>query len=80
MELWIVVDSRSGYEPEPFTNRNDAVANALEILKDYQEQWQFEDVEYQEACAEISEAGYDLGRCWSTYLGECEVTIYKKFI
>ena len=80
MELWIVVNSKSGYEPEPFTNRNDAVAKALEILKDYQEQWQFEDIEYQEACAEILETGYDLGRCWGTYLGECEVSIYKKFI
>lgn len=78
MELWIVVDSLSN-EPEVFSNRGEAEALALEILEDYQSRWEFEQEEYEEARADIINA--DLTRvCWGTYLGECEVNIYKKFI
>ena len=78
MELWIVVDSLSN-EPEVFSNRGEAEAFALEILEDYQNHWEFESEEYEEARADITNA--DITRvCWGTYLGECEVNIYKKFI
>lgn len=78
MELWIVVDSLSN-EPEVFSNRSDAEALALEILEDYQNRWKFELEEYEEARADIANADITC-TCWGTYLGECEVNIYKKFI
>lgn len=79
MELWVVVDSKSGYEPEVFSSKEAAIAFALEILEGYQERWRFEKEEYELSCSEIKE-GDDSYDCWGTYLGECEVSIYKKFI
>lgn len=79
MELWVVVDSKSGYEPEVFSNQGEAEAFALEILEGYQNRWKFEQEEYEEARAEITNADSN-SVCWGTYLGECEVNIYKKFI
>ena len=78
MELWVVVDSLSN-EPEVFSNRKDAVSFAQEILTDYQERWHFEQEEYEASCVEM-EGGKDGSECWGTYLGECEVNIFKKFI
>jgi hypothetical protein len=78
MELWIVVDSLSN-DPEVFSSQSEAEAFALEILEDYQSRWKFEQDEYEEARADITKAD---PTCiyWGTYLGECEVNIYKKFI
>lgn len=78
MELWIVVDSLSN-EPEVFSSQSEAEALALEILEDYQSRWKFEQEEYEEARADITKADSTCF-CWGTYLGECEVNIYKKFI
>ena len=78
MELWIVVDSLSN-EPEVFSNPGEAEAFALEILEDYQSRWNFEQKEYEEARADIAKHDSTCV-CWYTYLGECEVSIYKKFI
>lgn len=78
MELWIVVDSLSN-EPEVFSSQSEAEAFALEILEDYQSRWKFEQEEYEEARADITKAA-PTRACWGTYLGECEVNIYKKFI
>jgi hypothetical protein len=78
MELWIVVDSLSN-DPEVFSSQSEAEAFALEILEGYQNRWKFEQDEYEEARADITKAD---PTCiyWGTYLGECEVNIYKKFI
>lgn len=78
MELWIVVDSLSN-DPEVFSSQSEAEAFALEILEGYQSRWKFEQDEYEEARADITKAD---PTCiyWGTYLGECEVNIYKKFI
>lgn len=78
MELWIVLDSLSN-EPEVFSNREDAVNFALEILQGYQERWQFEPEEYEESCTQMK-GSKDNSEYWGTYLGECEVDIFKKFI
>lgn len=78
MELWIVVDSLSN-EPEVFSSQSEAEALALEILEDYQNRWKFEQEEYEEARADITKVD-PICTCWGTYLGECEVSIYKKFI
>lgn len=78
MELWIVHDSLSN-DPEVFKTRDEAVNLALEILQDYQEHWNFEKEEYETSCAEIKK-GKDTTEYWGTYLGECEVNIFKKFI
>lgn len=78
MELWIVLDSLSN-EPELFKTRDEAVSFALEILQGYQERWQFEQEEYKDSCAMI-ENGDDNSEYWGSYLGECEVDIFKKFI
>lgn len=78
MNLWIVLDSLSN-EPEVFPDRDAAVSFALEILQAYQEHWQFEQEEYEESCTDIKN-GNDNSEYWGTYLGECEVNIFKKFI
>lgn len=78
MDLWVVLDNLSN-EPEIFANKKDAVAFALEILEGYQERWRFEQEEYETSCSEIRD-GNDAYDCWGTYLGECEVNIFKKFI
>ena len=78
MELWIVVDSLSN-DPEVFSSQSEAEAFALEILEYYQSRWKFEQEEYEEAQADITKVDSTC-TCWGTYLGECEVNIYKKFI
>ena len=78
IELWVVFDSLSN-EPEPFKTKEEAVSFALEILQDYQERWQFEQEEYEDSCAMIKN-GDDNSEYWGSYLGECEVKIFKKFI
>ena len=78
MELWIVLDSLSN-EPEVFKTRDEAVNFALEILQGYQERWHFEPEEYEQSCTEMK-GGEDDSEYWGTYLGECEVDIFKKSI
>lgn len=76
MNLWVVLDSLSN-EPEVFTSRNDAVVFALEILEEHQKRWHYEREEYENSCSMIKKNDGDY---WGTYLGECEVNIFKKFI
>ena len=78
MNLWIVLDSLSN-EPEVFKTRDEAISFALEILQGYQERWDFEEEDYEASCTEIKQ-GKDNMEYWGTYLGECEVNIFKKFI
>ena len=77
MELWIVLDSLSN-EPEVFKTRDEAINLALEILRDYQERWDLEQEDYEGAIVSIMES--DNSDYWGTYLGECEVNIFKKSI
>lgn len=78
MELWIVIDSLCN-EPEVFKTRDEAVSAALETLQAYQEHWRFEQEDYEAACTEMK-GGEEDSDCWGTYLGECEVNIFKKFL
>lgn len=78
MNLWIVLDSLSN-EPEVFKTRDEAINLALEILQGYQERWDFEEEDYETSCTEIRRGKDDM-EYWGTYLGECEVNIFKKFI
>lgn len=78
MELWIVHYSLFN-ELKIFKTRDEAVNFALEILKNCQERWNFEREGYEGAYEEI-ESCPDTAKRWSTYFGECEISIFKKFI
>lgn len=78
MELWIVFNNFSNML-EVFKTRDEAVNFALEILKNYQEYWNFEREGYEDACEDIKSCP-DTAKRWPTYFGECEITIFKKFI
>ena len=78
MNLWVVLDSLSN-EPEVFSDRDAAISFALDIIRDYQDRWRFDQEEYEDSCADLKN-GRCNSECWGTYLGECEVNIFKKSI
>ncbi len=81
-EIWVVVNSESGYEPWVYASKEKAVSDALEFLKDTAEHWGFSetDEDYVNAVNELKEGKVSGWDSFGTYLIDLDIHIYKKEI